>query len=104
MCTLKLTIIIFVDGMNPRSQYLKTQIRGGQVFQLRAVFQHRDRSEGGKHSTRSSRVSRSARDKDLANRYAQLIGHNNQVPLSLFVCFKSSILFSNLKILPLKWR
>ncbi|KAF5304734.1 hypothetical protein FQA39_LY09511 [Lamprigera yunnana] len=73
------------DGINSRAQYLKTQIRGGQVFQLRAVFQHRDRSEGGKHSTRSSRVSRSARDKDLANRYAQLTGQNNQelyVPLT----------------------
>ncbi|KAF5304825.1 hypothetical protein FQR65_LT07842 [Abscondita terminalis] len=73
------------DGLNSRAQYLKTQIRGGQVFQLRAVFQHRDRSEGGKHSTRSSRVSRSARDKDLANRYAQLTGQNNQelyVPLT----------------------
>ncbi|KAB0804867.1 hypothetical protein PPYR_01837 [Photinus pyralis] len=73
------------DGMNARSQYLKTQIRGGQVFQLRAVFQHQDRSEGGKHSTRSSRISRSTRDKDLANRYAQLTSQNNQelyVPLT----------------------
>ncbi|KAK4885758.1 hypothetical protein RN001_002029 [Aquatica leii] len=73
------------DGVNSRAQYLKTQIRGGQVFQLRAVFQHRDRSEGGKHSTRSSKVSRSARDKDLANRYAQLTSQNNQelyVPLT----------------------
>lgn len=60
-------------------QYLKTQIRGGQLFQLRAVFQHKDRPDGGKNSTRSSRISRSARDKDLSNRYAQLISQNNQV-------------------------
>ncbi|XP_018321987.1 uncharacterized protein LOC108734805 [Agrilus planipennis] len=74
-----------LDSRTGKTQYLKTQIRGGQVFQLRAVFQHRDKYDGGRHSTKSSRLSRSARDKDLANRYAQLIGQNNQefyVPLT----------------------
>lgn len=68
----------FVDPKG-KGQYLKTQVRGGQLFQLRAVFQHQDRSESGRHSTKSSRILRSARDKDLANRYAQLISQNNQV-------------------------
>lgn len=64
-------------------QYLKTQVRSGQLFQLRAVFQHRDRSDGsGRHSTKSSKSTRTARDKDLANRYAQLISQNNQVRIS----------------------
>ncbi|EFA07091.2 uncharacterized protein B4 isoform X1 [Tribolium castaneum] len=66
-------------------QYLKTQVRAGQLFQLRAVFQHKERPDGGKNSTRSSRIPRSARDKDLANRYAQLVSQNNQelyVPLT----------------------
>lgn len=63
-------------------QYLKTQVRGGQLFQLRAVFQHKDRPDGGKHSTKSSRISRSARDKDLGNRYAQVISQSNQVGFS----------------------
>ncbi|GLV36638.1 B4 [Carabus blaptoides fortunei] len=63
----------------PRIQYLKTVVRAGQVFRLRAVFQHRDKPEAGRHSTRSDRMSsRSARDRDLANRYAQLIDINNQ--------------------------
>ncbi|XP_063905198.1 uncharacterized protein LOC135124218 isoform X2 [Zophobas morio] len=72
------------DGSG-KVQYLKTQIRAGQLFQLRAVFQHRDRPDGGRNSTRSSRISRSARDKDLSNRYAQLVSQNNQelyVPLT----------------------
>lgn len=59
-------------------QYLKTQVKPGQLFQLRAVFQHRDQ-DNGRQSTKSSRVSKSARDKDLANRYAQLISQTNQV-------------------------
>jgi hypothetical protein len=67
------------DGSG-KVQYLKTQARAGQLFQLRAVFQHRERLDGGgKNSTRSSRISRTARDKDLANRYAQLVSQNNQV-------------------------
>jgi hypothetical protein len=73
------------DGSG-KVQYLKTQARAGQLFQLRAVFQHRERLDGGgKNSTRSSRISRTARDKDLANRYAQLVSQNNQelyVPLT----------------------
>ncbi|KRT83727.1 hypothetical protein AMK59_4768 [Oryctes borbonicus] len=71
--------------LSGKVQYLKTQVRSGQLFQLRAVFQHRDHIEAGRHSTKSSHVSRSARDKDLANRYAQLISQNNQeyyVPLT----------------------
>lgn len=73
----------------PRIQYLKTVVRAGQVFRLRAVFQHRDKPEAGRHSTRSDRMSsRSARDRDLANRYAQLIDINNQV----------SFIFTSLKI------
>nr|XP_022913776.1 uncharacterized protein LOC111424471 [Onthophagus taurus]XP_022913777.1 uncharacterized protein LOC111424471 [Onthophagus taurus] len=66
-------------------QYLKTQVKGGQLFQLRAVFQHKEHLDNGRHSTKSSHVSRSARDKDLANRYAQIISQNNQefyVPLT----------------------
>ncbi|GJQ81057.1 hypothetical protein Trydic_g21865 [Trypoxylus dichotomus] len=71
--------------LSGKVQYLKTQVRSGQLFQLRAVFQHRDHLETGRHSTKSSNVSRSARDKDLANRYAQLISQSNQeyyVPLT----------------------
>lgn len=72
-----------VDG---KLAYFKTQVPGGQLFQLRAVFQHQERSDGSrKSSTRSSRISRSSRDKDLANRYAQLVSQTNQelyVPLT----------------------
>lgn len=71
--------IRFLTDLPGKVQYLKTQVRGGQLFQLRAVFQHKDRPDGGKNSTRSSRVSRSARDKDLSNRYAQIISQTNQV-------------------------
>ncbi|KAI4468696.1 hypothetical protein MML48_2g00001623 [Holotrichia oblita] len=81
-------VLYFPEGyseMSGKVQYLKTQVRGGQLFQLRAVFQHRDHLENGRHSTKSSHVSRTARDKDLANRYAQLISQSNQeyyVPLT----------------------
>lgn len=72
----------FLTDLPGKVQYLKTQVRGGQLFQLRAVFQHKDRPDGGKNSTRSSRVSsRSARDKDLSNRYAQIISQTNQVDI-----------------------
>lgn len=74
------------DGLTPprpgglvSTQYVRTVVRPGQVFRLRAVFQHRERDNAGRHSTRSGRLgSRTARDKDLANRYAQLIDVNNQ--------------------------
>lgn len=66
-------------------QYVKTQVKPGQLFQLRAVFQHRDMEGNGvsgnqNHSKASvtSRIGRSTRDKDLANRYAQLISQTNQ--------------------------
>lgn len=71
--------------MSGKVQYLKTQVRGGQLFQLRAVFQHRDHLENGRHSTKSSNVSRTARDKDLANRYAQLISQSNQVIMNTYL-------------------
>lgn len=77
-----LFLFFILDG---KVQYLKTQVKSGQLFQLRAVFQHKDRPDNGRNSTRSSRISRSARDKDLANRYAQLVSQNNQelyVPLT----------------------
>ncbi|XP_017768395.1 PREDICTED: uncharacterized protein LOC108556697 isoform X2 [Nicrophorus vespilloides] len=65
-------------------QYLKTQVKGGQLFQLRAVFQHRDH-DGGRMSTKTVKLSKSTREKDLGNRYAQLISQTNQefyVPLT----------------------
>lgn len=58
---------------------MKTTVRGGQVFRLRAVFQHRERETVGRHSTRSISSTRSSRHKDIANRYAQLVDINNQV-------------------------
>ncbi|CAH0551519.1 unnamed protein product [Brassicogethes aeneus] len=68
------------ETQDGKIQYVKTQVRGGQLFQLRAVFQHKDRPDemGGRNSTRSSRISRNIRDKDLNNRYAQLVSQNNQ--------------------------
>ncbi|KAK9883982.1 hypothetical protein WA026_004918 [Henosepilachna vigintioctopunctata] len=74
------------SGTDGKLAYFKTTVAGGQLFQLRAVFQHQERADGSsKNSTRSSRTSRSSRDKDLANRYAQLVSQNNQelyVPLT----------------------
>lgn len=75
-----------IEDTKGKLQYVKTQVRGGQLFQLRAVFQHKERSEGStRHFSKSSKLNKLARDKDLANRYAQLVGQNNQeiyVPLT----------------------
>ena len=63
----------------PGGQYVRTTIHPGQVLRLRAVFQHSERKSKTRAGRSLSLGNGSSNQRDLANRYAQLVDHNNQV-------------------------
>ncbi|CAD7086262.1 unnamed protein product [Hermetia illucens] len=61
------------DTFPPRSHYVKSTARGGQVFRLLAVFE-----DGKQDSSSSSNKNSSGREKEKG-RYAQLLNENRQI-------------------------